>query len=206
MKITLKAVWLGVVLGLVVLLIGVRIMFRKKVAWGALFAIVILCFIGVLIALPAAEEITERLFSRLYGFKKGKVRKDYSRARWLLSRGRFEEAIAEFRRALEEDPEEVALRLEIAEIYARDLRDYPRAIEEYEESLGMNFDDSAKASILNRIADIYDTALADPKKATDALRRIVEMYHETKFAERARERMEAMKRTSSSPGDGLTGL
>lgn len=206
MKVTPKALWLGVVLGLVAVLIGVRIMFRNEAAWGALFAIVILVFVGFLIALPVAEEITEKLFSKLYGLTKGKVRKDYSRARWLLSQGRSAEAILEFRRAMGENPEDIALRLEVAEIYARELRDYPKAIQEYEACLGMNLQDAAATSILNRIADTYESGLGDRDKAVHTLRRITAMFPGTKLSERARERMEAMERSASSPGDGPRGL
>jgi len=192
-KVTLKTIWIGTVLGLVIVLFAVMAMFRGELGWGSLFVIVISLFIGLLICLPLAEAISQKLMSKVFAFNKGKVSGDYSRAKRLLVEERFEEAIAEFRRALEEEPEQLTIQIEIAEIYACDLHDYQRAIEEYEKALVLPAMDSQRVSILNRIADIYETGLGDSDMAVRTLSRIVESLPGTKFAHKAAERIAAIK-------------
>jgi len=190
MKRMLKAIWLGGVLGLAVVCIGIAVIFHDTPGWGLVFVLVISFFIGLLICVPVAGALSERAMNKLFAINKGKVSKDYSRAKRLLVNERFEDAIQEFRRALEEEPENLLLRLEIAEIYSRRLHDYSKAIKEYEEALGMDMTDSERASILNRIADVYESGLEHDEMAVRTLSRIVDPLPGTKFAEKAEERME----------------
>jgi len=196
-----KAIWLGSVLGLVAVFIGVLVIFRDTPGWGLVFVLVISFFVGLLICLPVAGAVSGGLMSKLFAINKGKISKDYSRAKRALVEDRFEEAIEEFRRALEEEPENLSLRLEIAEIYSRDLYDYRKAIEEYEEALNMEMMDSERASILNRIADMYESGLGDEEMAVRTLSRIVEALPGTKFGEKATERMERIRRERRSGRD-----
>lgn len=201
MKGMLKAIWLGSVLGLVAVFIGVLVIFRHDRAWGFLFVVIISAFIGLLICVPVAGAISERLMKKLFALNKGTISKDYSKAKRLVVEERFEEAIEEFRRAVEEEPENVSLRLEIAEIYSRDLDDYQKAIEEYEEALRLKMMDSERASILNRIADSYEAGLGDEEMAVRTLSRIVEALPGTKFAGRASERIEGIRRGQGAGKD-----
>lgn len=202
MKRALKAIWLGSVLGLVAVLIGVLVIFRHDRAWGLLFVIIISAFIGLLICVPVAGALSEGLLNKLFAINKGKLSKEYSKAKRLLVNERFQEAIEEFRRALEEEPENLSLRLEVAEIYSQHLHDYSKAIKEYEQALTMEIMDSERASILNRIADVYESGLADEEMAAKTLSRIVDALPGTKFAEKAQERMERTKR-GQRPGKRL---
>ncbi len=200
MKGALKAVWWGALLALIVVLIGVWITLRHQFGWGLLFTIIVCVFIGVLICVPVARAISEGLMSKLFALNKGKVRRDYSRARWLVSQGQFEQAIAEFRRALEQEPENIALRREIADIYASEIKDYRRAISELEECLSFQPEPAQGASILNRIADIYETNLGETQTAVATLSRIIHNQPGTKEAQRAQQRIESIRRTMQTPG------
>jgi tetratricopeptide (TPR) repeat protein len=128
----------------------------------------------------------------------GKVKREYSKARSLAAQGRFEEAIEEYRRGREEEPNNLTLRLDIAEIYGSEMKDYPQAIQELEECLKFKPGPAQGASILNRIADIYENNLANTRGARGALQRIQDLYPGTKQALQAGDRVAAME--ESQPG------
>jgi len=201
-KVRSKALWWGVVLGLIVVLIGIRVIFRDNPTWGLLFAIVILGFLALFIALPLAQTLSEALMNKLFAVNKGKVPKNYSKARCLVTQERFEEAIAEFRRDLEEEPENIALRMEIAEILSRDMKHFHQAISEMEECLNFPVGEAKAASILNRIADIYETDLGDSHAAIAALSRIAQDWPGTKAAERANQRIEGIRAAMQNRAEG----
>jgi tetratricopeptide (TPR) repeat protein len=189
MKAFRKAVWWGSVLALVVVLFSIRLIFRDEFGWALLFTIFALCALALFVAPPLAEALSGGLIGKLFAFDKGKVEKDHSKARWLVTQERFEEAVAEFRRALEGEPGNIKLRVEIAEIYSRDMKKFHAAISELEECLKHPLSPREAASILNRIADIHETDLRDPRAARAALSRILEAYPGTNAAERAAQRM-----------------
>jgi tetratricopeptide (TPR) repeat protein len=201
-KVRSKALWWGLVLGLIVVLIGIWVIFRDEPMWGLLFTIVVLVFFALLICLPLAKAISEALMDKLFAVNKGKVAKDYSKARWLVTQERFEEAIEEFRRDLEEEPENIALRMEIAEILSRDMEDFHQAISEMEECLNFPVGEAQAASILNRIADIHETNLGDPRTAIAALSRIAQDRPGTKAAARAYQRIEAIRAAMPNRAEG----
>jgi tetratricopeptide (TPR) repeat protein len=155
--------------------------------------------IAVLIVPPAARFLSEKLMGSLLGERGIQLTREYSKAKSLAAQGKFEEAIAEYRRALEDDPENVMLRLEIAEIYSGETKDFHGAISELEECLKLSLAPTQGASILYRIADIYETNLGDVGAAIAALRRIPENWPGTKFAHRALERIGATEEGMPHP-------
>jgi len=147
--------------------------------------------VAVFVAPPMARLLSEKLLGSVFGERAGKITREYSKAKGLAAQGRFEEAIEEFRRGLEKEPDNVMLRLEIAEIYSREMKDYRGAISELEECLKLNLGETQGASILNRMADLYEINLGDTEAAVAALRTIRERWPGTRLAERAQERIEA---------------
>jgi tetratricopeptide (TPR) repeat protein len=148
--------------------------------------------VAVFIAPPIASFLGEKFIAPFIGERGAKITRDYSRARSLAAQGRFEEAIEEFRTGLEEDPENVMLRLEIAEIYSAEMKDFRQAISELEACFNLPLGETQGASILNRIADIYETNLDDAEAAIATLIRITEKWPSTKLAWRAQQRIEAI--------------
>jgi len=161
---------------------------------SSLVITVIVWFIAALfIAPPLARLLSERLMGSLFGERGITLTKEYSRAKSLVAQGKFEEAIEEYRRGLEKEPDSVMLRLEIAEVYSGEMKDYRGAIAELQDCLNLRLGATQGASILNRMADIYETNLGDAVAAMAALRRIQETWPGTKLADRARERLRAME-------------
>lgn len=154
--------------------------------------------VAVLVTPPLSRFFSEKAMGTLFGTREGKASRDYSRAKSLAAQGRFEEAIEEFRRGLEKEPDNIMLRLEIAEIYSREMNDFHGAISELEECLKLKLGPTQGASILNRMADIYETNLGDMDAAVGALRTIQKTWPETKLAQRAQERIKAIEGQSQS--------
>ncbi len=156
--------------------------------------------IAAFIAPPLATLFSERLLEHLLRRHAGKIAREYSVARSFAAQGEFEEAIQEYRRGLEKDPENVMLRLEIAEILCRDMKEYRRAISELEECLKVRLGETQGASVLNRIADIYEINLGDEEAALATLRKIAQNWPGTKVAQRARQRIESMQYPNETAG------
>jgi tetratricopeptide (TPR) repeat protein len=148
--------------------------------------------VAVFVAPPVAKFVSEKLVGSVFGGKAGKITREYSRAKSLAARGRFEEALEEYRRGLENEPDNVMLRMEIAEIYSGEMKDYHRAISELERCLALKLGATQGASILNRMADIYETNLGDIERALAALQKIEEEWPGTKLAARAQERIRSL--------------
>jgi len=156
--------------------------------------------IAVVIAPPLADFFGEKFAGLFLHEGRVKLTKEYSIAKSLAAQEKFEEAIEEFRRGLEKEPDSLMLRLEIAEIYARDMKDCRRAISELEESLKMRLGPTQGASVLNRVADIYELSLGEIEAALATLARIVERWPGSKVADRARERIESIQNQIQTPG------
>ena len=195
-----STLWIGYLLILLSIIIVARMIFRGgliDMGIGMLFVIAMCLAFGILIAFPAGRAISQGFLDRLFAVNKGKVPKDYSRAKWLVTQERFPEAVEEFRKALEEEPESVSIRMEIADICSRYLKDFGRAISELEACLQLPVSEAQGASILNRIADIQEESFADAAAAIRTLHRISERWPASKAAERAEQRIQTIQQTSS---------
>jgi tetratricopeptide (TPR) repeat protein len=194
-----RTLWIGYFLILLSIIIVARTIFRDglmDLGFGMLFVIAMCLALGILIALPASRAISQGFLDRLFAVNKGKVPKDYSKAKWLVTQERFREAVEEFRKALEEEPENISIRTEIAEILSRDLKDFGQAVSELEACLQLPVSEAQGASILNRIADIQEESFADAAAAIRTLHRISERWPASKAAERAAQRIRALRQTS----------
>jgi tetratricopeptide (TPR) repeat protein len=193
-------IWVGYFLILFAIIIIARMIFRDglvDLGVGMLFVVVMCLALGILMAFPAGRAISQGFLNSLFALNKGKVSKDYSRAKWLVTQERFSEAVEEFRKALEDEPDNISVRMEIAEILSRDLKDFGRAVSEFETCLELRVSEAQGAIILNRIADIREENLSDADAAIRTLRRIGERWPASKAAERAEERIRTLRRTSS---------
>jgi len=160
---------------------------------GLVVTVIFWAIVALLIAPPLASVFGEKVMRFLLGESGVKVTKEFSKARSLAAQGRFEEAIEEYRRGLEREPDNLMLRLEIAEIYSSETKEFRRAITELEDCLKLKLGSTQGASILNRMADIYDTNLHDKQAAAAALERIQRTWPGTKVAYRAQERLKIME-------------
>jgi tetratricopeptide (TPR) repeat protein len=184
-----RAVRWGVAGGLVVVLV---VAWHWLVGGYALLATVILAvFIGAMIAPDIGALVGHFLIGGIMGDleKFSRPPQAYGRARARAAEGRYEEAIAEYRRVLEEHPGDVTAQAEIAEIYYEKLEDFRRAVEEFNVLLGLRLDDSTRATTLMRLADLYEERFDSPQHAVECLSAIVQEFPDSKYAASAAERL-----------------
>ena len=119
--------------------------------------------------------------------------KDYSKARSLIIQNRFEEAIEEYQKILDEDSTDVTAYIELGELYYEKLKDYSAAFNCYdkvEQYAKENFD---IILAINRKADIYVTEKSYSQAAKE-LEKIKQKFPDTKDAERTEKRIQNLKK------------
>lgn len=157
------------------------------------FLLAVMCalVIAIVLAPSLTEKCSDSFFNLLYPQPK-KVSKTYGRARTYLVNEKYPEAIEEYRKAWEEDPDDVNAILQIADIYNHKLKDYKKAIPEYEKALAMRIDDNQWVFVRNQLADIYAQPLKQPRKAIAQLKEIIAKFPQTKYAQQAGERIKRL--------------
>lgn len=114
---------------------------------------------------------------------------EYEKADDAYHRENYIEAIRLLREYLEHHPREIHALVRIAEIYDKDLKNYPAAAMEYEKVLEYPFNPDRWGWLAIRLANIYTGELGEKDKALALLRRIVSDYGQTRAAEKARQRL-----------------
>lgn len=186
---------------IVVLIVGMLFTARKfwlqgdkyGTAGSFLIYIFFVGIIGALIVPPITDFITQKFTGFLYSAVGIRIAKPYSLPKSYYAKGKYEEAIKEYRKILEEDAEEVTAQFEIADIYYFKLKDYNQAATEYCEVLNKNPDDELWAFTINRLADIYCEHFKEPDWAIRELEKIIRRFPDSKRATQAKRRIESIK-------------
>ena len=186
---------------IVVLIIGMlftgkkfSVLGDKLSAFGS-FAVYIffVIILGVLIFPPITDFVVQKFTGFLYSAVGIKIAKPYSLPKSYYAKGKYKEAIEEYRKILEEDPEEVTAQFEIADIYYFKLKNYSQAATEYREVLNKNPDDELWAFTINRLADIYCEQFGEPDWAIKELEKIIRRFPDSKRAIQAKRRIESIR-------------
>ncbi|MCK4648531.1 tetratricopeptide repeat protein [bacterium] len=159
------------------------------------FAIYIffVAILGLLIIPPITDFITQKFTGFLYFAVGVRIAKPYSLPKSYYAKGKYQEAIKEYRKMLEADPEDITAQFEIADICYFKLKNYSQAATEYREVLNKNPDDELWAFTINRLADIYCEHFGEPDWAIRELEKIVRRFPDSKRAVQARRRIESIK-------------
>ncbi|MBA7654542.1 Cell division coordinator CpoB [subsurface metagenome] len=159
------------------------------------FAIYIffVAILGALIVPPITDFITQKFTGFLYSAVGVRIAKSHSLPKSYYAKGKYEEAVGEYRKMLEEDPKDVTAQFEIADICYFKLKNYSQAATEYREVLNKNPDDELWAFTINRLADIYCEHFGEPDWAIRELEKIVRRFPDSKRAVQARRRIESIK-------------
>jgi hypothetical protein len=186
---------------ILVLIIGMFLTTRKLLLAGFditaagsfLIYIGFIAILGLLITPPITDFITQKFTGFLYSAVGIRIAKPYSLPKSYYAKGKYEEAIKEYRKMLEEDPEDVTAQFEIADIYYGKLKNCSQAATEYREVLNRNPDDKLWTFTINRLADIYCEHLGKPVWAIRELEKIVRRFPDSKQAIQAKKRIESIK-------------
>jgi tetratricopeptide (TPR) repeat protein len=150
---------------------------------------------GIIVGMIVALWYSGRLSGGIAGFllggsAAGKAKETYDLAEKYESEHRFQEAIAVYRNALDNDKKNPAPRIKLADLYYR-LEDYDNCIKYMREALGMPRDmtESERASLINRLTDVYLQHKNDTESAVTTLKKIIDEFPKSKYAVFARERI-----------------
>ena len=147
--------------------------------------------IGAIVAAlysPFITSVFSSFFERVLFPSGGGEIKRHDIAQKLTSEGRYSEAVAEYQKAIEADPEDVNARVLIADVYCR-MDQYEQAARTLLEALEQDLPAEKWCPIANRLADIFVQKMSEPHEAVQVLKRILEKYPKTKSARYARERI-----------------
>ena len=141
---------------------------------------------------PFIAGVCSSFFERLLFPSAGEVRKTYDIAEKLTSEGRYTEAVAEYEKVIEEDPEDVDARLLLGDVQCK-MDQYELAARTFADALELDLPPEQWCHIANRLADILALKMGEPHEAVRMLNRIAKKYPKTKFARYARERIERIE-------------
>jgi tetratricopeptide (TPR) repeat protein len=113
----------------------------------------------------------------------------YGPARTLAAQERWYEAIEAYRQILRQFPGDVTAQRAIAEITLEKLGDLEGGVAEYNRLLGLELEDAARATILMRLAELYEQRFNQRESAVACLTDVIRRFPGTKFADSAQERL-----------------
>ncbi|NOZ64591.1 MAG: hypothetical protein GXO71_06645 [Caldiserica bacterium] len=136
-------------------ILGIRSIGTALALFYFLAFLIFLVFSAILIAPPFADWIARKFAHSLYFPDIGRVEERlYSVPRSLALKGEFEEAVKEYQKLLENDPEDRTARMEMADILAGKLKRKREAIQELEFLYQTAEEAKEKLFFLNRTVDL----------------------------------------------------
>jgi len=154
-------------------------------------SLAVMLLIGAIVAVlyaPFISGVFASFFDSLvYPTGGGKLR-SYDIAEKLVREARYTEAIAEYEKAIENDPEDLAPQIAIADMHCK-MGQYDQAAQILLQVLDKDMPPETWCHTANRLVDIFAHKLGDAQKAVTILERIVQKYPDSTFAPYARERV-----------------
>ncbi len=136
-------------------LLGIRNIGSILALFYFLSFLISITFFAILVVPPFTDWVAKKFADSLYFPDIGKVEeKLYSLPRSLARRGEFEEAVKEYQKLLENDPDDRTARMEMADILSSHLRKKREAFQEFELLYQTAEEEKEKLFLLNRMIDI----------------------------------------------------
>jgi len=114
---------------------------------------------------------------------------EYSIAEAQVKKGRYPEAVDEYRKVIVEFPEDIYPHLRIAELAEKHLDDLQLAELELVSALAKAKGEDSTALAAGRLADLYQLKMNDPVRALEIMKQLREKIPDTKQAKLAEERI-----------------
>ena len=172
---------------------------RDVSALGSFFGMAILILYAlVLFALfgwPLILHVGERLGNGLFMPSDANFRvvPEYSLAESKVKKGRYAEAVDEYRKVIAKYPEDIYPHLRIAELAVNHLSDLKLAELELLSALGKANGEDSTALAAGRLADLYQNTLKTPARALEVMKQLREKIPGTKQAKLAEERIAVLE-------------
>ncbi len=162
----------------------------QKTFNGILLAFLTAGAVGVVFVVFVLPAWAGKMTQSVYDSGEEVERTRMHEARSLVAQGKFDEAIASFRKVAEEEPGNRVPWLEISKIQQQQFEDPQAAIGTLETALASReWAEEDRAFFLFRIADLSEEDADDRERAAVALRRVIAELPGTRHAANARARM-----------------
>ncbi len=144
---------------------------------------------------PMITKVGDKFASLYVGDEKEmRLLPEYSTAEARVSTGRYQEAVDEYRKVIEEYPEDVYPHLRIAELAIKHLNDVNLGELELLSALGKAAGNDTTALASGRLADFYQMTLNDPARALEVMKQLRDRIPGTKQAALAEERIAILEK------------
>jgi tetratricopeptide (TPR) repeat protein len=140
-------------------------------------------------------KVTER-FSNLYmpADSNFRIMPEYSVAEARVKKGRYAEAVDEYRAVIVKHPDDIYSHLRIADLALQHLNDVKLAELELQSALAKATGEDSTALAAGRLADLYQLTLHDVTRALDVMKQLREKIPNTKQAKLAEDRIAVLER------------
>lgn len=127
-----------------------------------------------------------------------RVHPEYSVAEARVKKGRYAEAVAEYREVIAKFPDDIYAHVKIADIAIEHLNDLPLAELELNSAFAKAARPEAISMTAHKLADFYQLSLHDPARAAEAMQQLAAKVPGTKEAHRAEERLAILRQAGNA--------
>jgi predicted negative regulator of RcsB-dependent stress response len=144
---------------------------------------------------PLLESIGERIGNSLFmpSDANFQISPEYSAAEARVKKGKYQEAVDEYRKVIIEHPKDIYPHLRIAELAVKHLNDLKLAELELLSAVAKAKGEDSTALAAGRLADLYQHELQDPAQALEVMKQLREKIPGTKQARLAEERIAVLE-------------
>lgn len=175
---------------------------KQAVAGGdigsAFFVAALLALYGIVLFLLFGSSLmgaVSRRFENLYMGRDDDfpIVPEYSIAEARVKKGKYQEAVDEYRKVIAEHPDDIYPHLRIADLAVNHLKDVKLAELELMSALGKASGEDSTALAAGRLADLYQHTLQDPARALEVMKQLREKIPGSKQAGLAEERIAVLE-------------
>ena len=197
--------WILIVRLLIAVILGFCLLRRAQstVAHGdiasAFFIAALMAMYGIVLFLLFGFSFIGKVAERFGNFYEPpdsnfRIMPEYSVAEARVNKGKYQEAVDEYRKVIVAHPDDVYPHLRIADLALKHLNDVKLAELELQSALGKATGEDTTALAAGRLADVYQHTLHDVTRALDVMKQLREKIPDTKQAKLAEERITTLER------------
>ena len=166
---------------------------------SAFFVGALLCLYGIVLFLLFGFSVIERVANQFTNFYMPsdsdiQIHPEYSVAEARVKKGKYPEAIDEYRKVIEQHPDDIYPHLRIADLALQHLNDVKLAELELMSAFAKGTGKDTAALAAGRLADLYQHTLHDAARALAVMKQLREKIPDTKQVKLAEERIAVLER------------
>ncbi len=171
------------------------------ILFGAIiFIAVVIGTIAAVVIIPSIGEVIGNFF---FNPSQEIEKNPHSNAMARIAQGDYEGAVGEYKKNLEQDPNDMHAFSEIVHLYCDKLHNYDEAEHFLEEALKQEWPPEQGAFIASRLVDVYWNHRGDAERARHVLMQIAETMPNTRHAANAVHRLKEIDRALADQAAGI---